>query len=248
MLDEFTVAMGLLAAMIGALELGFRQGRRVHRRDEASGGPQVGAIQGAVLGLLGLLLAFSFAAAGSRFLERQDLITQEANAIGTAFLRADLLNEPQRTELRTALQEYTRHRVAASAQLVEGWNNALRGEVDALQARIWRAARDGVTARPEFAMTVLPPVNEVIDLHSLRLSAAHKHIPWLVMSLLILCSLLCVALMGYGGGLDEHRRLPLNMSLTFLIVAALWLTFDLDHPRQGLLQLDDAPLHELKFE
>ena len=247
MLEEIAIGIGLLAAMVGALELGFRQGRRIHRLDRASDGPQVGAIQGGVRGLLGLLLAFSFAGAGSRFQDRQDLITQEANAIGTAYLRADLLADPHRAELHAALKEYTQHRLAAADRLVEDQEVSLRGEVEALQGRIWRAARDGVGARPELAMLILPPVNDVIDLHSTRLGAAHKHIPAVVLGLLIVCSLLCVALIGYGGGLDEHRRLPLSLSLTLLIVASLWLTYDLDHPRKGLMQLNDAPLQELKF-
>jgi hypothetical protein len=248
MFDEITMAGGLLAALVVALEVGYRVGLRTRRSDPEGGGPQVGAIQGAVLGLLGLLLAFSFAAAGARFLERQDLIVQEANAIGTAYLRADLLAEPHRSELHAALKEYTEHRVAASVRLVEGWDATLRAEVDRMHGRIWRTARDGVMARPDLAVTVLPPVNEVIDLNSTRIGAARKHIPWVVMSLLLACSLLCIAIIGYGGGIDGHRRLPLSLSLTLLIAASLWITVDLDHPRKGLLRLSDAPLQELKFE
>jgi hypothetical protein len=248
MFDEITMAGGLLAALVVALEGGYRVGLHIRRLDPDGGGPQVGTIQAAVLGLLGLLLAFSFAAAGARFLERQDLIVQEANAIGTAYLRADFLPESNRSELHAALKEYTEHRVAASARLVEGSDATLRAEVERMHGRIWRAARDGVLARPEFAVTILPPVNEMIDLHSTRVGAARKHIPWVVMGLLLACSLLCVGIIGYGGGLDGHRRLPLSISLTLLIAASLWITIDLDNPRKGLLRLSDAPLQELKFE
>lgn len=85
-IDDLSVALALFAFLFASLEAGFRAGRRAIRAEDASAMSQIGAIQGAVLGMLGLLLAFSFAAAGARFLERQDLIVQEANAIGTAWL------------------------------------------------------------------------------------------------------------------------------------------------------------------
>ena len=103
---DLSVAAGLVVLLLAALEAGFRAGRRAASEADGRSSGQVGAVQGALLGLLGLLLAFSFAAAGGRFLEKQDLIVQEANAIGTAWLRADLLEEPHRSELRAALQRF----------------------------------------------------------------------------------------------------------------------------------------------
>lgn len=246
-IQDLSIAVGLLALMIVSLDAGFRTGRRAgETEDHASG--QVGAIQGAVLGLLGLLLAFSFAAAGSRFVERQDLIAQEANAIGTAWLRADLLDEPQRSELRAALEAYTAQRVRAASQLQYGWNSTVLAEVERLHARIWQAARDGVATRPELALALLTPVNETFDVHALRVSAALKHLPYFVTGLLVVCSLLAVNVIGYGCGIDGRRRWLQTVSLALLISAALWITIDLDHPRKGVLRLDDAPLQALKFE
>src|SRR6185436_171858 len=120
---EVGVAVALLGGLALALEAGFRMGRAAGRRRAAAekAGGQVGAIQGAVLGLLGLLLGFSFAAAGARFVEKQDLIVQEANMIGTAYLRADLLEEPHATRLRQALEEYVRHRIEVSGRLAKGF-------------------------------------------------------------------------------------------------------------------------------
>lgn len=247
-IGDLSIAAGLLGAMLVALDAGFRSGQRAAAREGGGAGGQVGAIQGAVLGLLGLLLAFSFAAAGSRFIERQDLIVQEANAIGTAWLRADLLDEPHRSGLRAELEAYTAHRVGSVVQLQHGWDDAVLAEVERLQARVWKAARDGVAARAELAQAILSPVNEVFDVHSLRVNAALKHLPYLVTGLLVVCSLLAVHAIGYGCGLEGRRRWLLTVSLAILIAAALWLTIDLDHPRRGMLQLDDAPLRALKFE
>ena len=94
-------------------------------------------------------------------------------------------------------------------------------------------------------VVVLPPVNDVIDMHATRVAAGRKHLPMLVLGLLIACSLLGVAVIGYGCGLGRRRSLPMTVSLAVLIGAALWTTIDLDYPRRGLIKLSDAPLRDL---
>jgi hypothetical protein len=244
-IEEILVCAALFGLLLASLEAGFRAGRRTARDEDARAGGQVGALQGAILGLLGLLLAFSFAAAGARFLERQDLIVAEANAIGTSFLRADLLDEPHRSQLRAALRRYTEHRIQLSAQLRGGLEPSALQEIERLHAHIWSAAVAGVGARPASALAVLAPVNEVIDLHSTRVGAGRKHLPLLVLGLLIACSALAVGVIGYGCGMGGRRRAPMTMSLALLIGSALWITIDLDHPRGGLMRLSDAPLEAL---
>jgi hypothetical protein len=247
-IQELLVAASLFGLLFASLEVGFRRGlRHTHATDPGASG-QIGAIQGAVLGLLGLLLAFSFAAAGTRFLERQDLIVEEANAIGTSFLRADLLDEPHRTELRAALQRYTEQRIELSARLRQGLSPDDLAGVERAHARIWSAAVAGVTARPATMLAVLSPVNDVIDLHSVRIAAGRKHLPFLVLGLLIACSAIAIAVIGYGCGTGGRRRTPLTAALVVLIGTGLWITIDLDHPRAGLLKLSDAPLEALRFE
>jgi hypothetical protein len=247
-LREIATLGALVGVLLAALELGFRMGLRVASEEQAHGTSQVGAIQGALLGLLGLLLAFSFAAAGGRFLERQDLIVQEANAIGTATLRADLLDEPYSSSLRSALQRYTQVRLTASAQLPHGLDPGLMAEMERAQGEMWRAAADGVRARPTSMLAVLEPVNAVIDFHASRLAAGRKHIPLLVMGLLIACSILSIAVLGFGCGLGRRRSTVMTGSLALLIATSLWITIDLDHPRAGWIRLSDAPLQALKFD
>ena len=248
-LQEAALAGGLLVLLLGALEVGYRAGAREARDVHPVGGSQVGTVQGAILGLLGLLLAFSFAAAGTRVLERQDLITREANAIGTAYLRADLLDGPHRKDLRTALSRYTEHRIAASRDLHGvSVGQVLADEVQRLHADIWRAASTGVADRPAVALAVLAPVNDVIELNSTRVAATRKHLPLPVMGLLVACSLLAIGVIGYGNGLGGERSVPLTVPLAILIATALCITIDLDHPRAGLIRLNDAPLVDLKLE
>jgi hypothetical protein len=246
---ELAIPTGILAVTFGALELGFQWGYRRARRDPGEGArSQVNATQGAILGLLGLLLAFSFAAAATRFLERQDLIVSEANAIGTAALRADLLDEPYRSQLRAALQRYTEQRLEATRHLRFELRQADVAEVARVHAEIWSAARAGVAAKPGALLAVLNPVNELIDLHTTRLAASDKHLPVPVLILLLACSALAVGVTGYACGVGDRHRSPLSFALALLITAAFSITVDLDYPRMGLLQVSDAPLEGLRFE
>jgi hypothetical protein len=246
---DWMIAPGLLALLLVAQETGFRLGRRRRAaRDGAAGAGQVGAVQGAVLGLLGLLLGFSFAGAAGRFIDRQDLITAEANAIGTAYLRADLLESGHAADLKGALKDYTQHRVDVSRDLRRGLKEDASTAIAASHRRMWVAAMAGARASSHAAVVVLPAVNDVIDLHSLRIAAGRKHLPPQIMGLLIGCSVIAMGVMGYGAGLTGPRNAALLASLAVLIGTALWTTIDLDHPRSGLIRLNDGPLAELRFD
>lgn len=94
---------------------------------------------------------------------------------------------------------------------------------------------------------IVPAVNDVLDLHSLRVAAGQKRLPALVLGLLMGCSALAMIGIGYGCGLSERRHLLLTWSLALLIATALWTTIDLDHPRAGLIRSSDEPLRGLKF-
>ena len=247
-LQDVSVAVGILLVLFISLEAGFRIGRYAASRSDAGAGAQVGAVQGALLGLLGLLLGFSFAAAGARFIERQDLIVSEANAIGTAYLRADRLDEPFRGELKGAIRSYVEHRVQLTGRLREGFSAADGADIDRLHQQMWSAAIAGVKNQPGTMVSILPPLNDVIDLHSTRLYAGMKHLPTIVMGLLVASSMLSIGVIGYGHGTGGRRRAALTVPLAIVIGVALWVTIDLDRPRAGLIQLNDLPLQSLKLQ
>lgn len=240
--------MSLYAGVGVAFELGFRLGRRRSGRHRDHESPQVGAIQGATLGLLALLLGFSFAGAAERFLKRQDLVVREANAIGTAWLRAELLDAEHRDALRSSLAEYASLQLELGAALAGTASDDLDDRIAAAQDSIWRAALEGVAGRPDRIRPVLDPVNEAIDLHTSRKAAITLHLPAPVLVLIVASSLLAMAVLGYGCGLGGVRILPMTAPLAVLIVSALWLTVDLDHPRGGLIQVNDEPLRALRLD
>ena len=96
-------------------------------------------------------------------------------------------------------------------------------------------------------MSLVPAINDVIDVHSERQYAPLKRMPGAILGLLLLCSAVAMAVIGYGSGLGGRRSLLLNVSLGLLMTAALWMTIDLDNPRSGWILLSDAPLEDLKL-
>lgn len=258
-MPPIAVAFAIVFGLVASFEVAFRLTRRARLRaaaqaadpDKAKGkeDDSFGTLQGAVLGFLGLLLGFSFAGASSRFLDRQELIAKEANAIGTAFLRADLLDEPFRKQMQEALEQYTQHRIAVGQRMSEGGVDiaAAMAEVAAFHTRIWAAARDGALAKPAVLNLVIGVTNEVLDIHDERIAAARKHLPTFLLVLLCICSVMAMATLGVQEGRSGSRNLPMTASVIVLVAATLWATLDLDHPRLGLIRLSDLPLQELSF-
>jgi hypothetical protein len=248
MTKDILTAIALLGSLLVTLEVGFLLGRRSMKGRQLDAGNQLTVIEAGLLGLLGLLLGFSFSASASRFMERQDLVTQEANAIGTVYLRADLLDEPQASEMRSILEEYLQHQVQVSKVLWRGLPPDAEQKAQDLHARLWNAARDGVAKKPAAILAVLDPVNALIDLHSTRLAAAQKRLPAPILWLLILVSWLGMLVVGYGCGISGRQGYPMAVALAVLIAAALWTTMDLDNPRAGMIRLSDAALIGVKLE
>lgn len=234
---ELALGLGLLGLLLIAHTVGRRLGRL---SDHAHS--HVGVVQSAVLGLLALLIGFSFSGAVSRFGARQDLIVREANAIETVALRADFLPAPQRAALRESLREYARARI----DLVHGAQGPALAKLAQLQERIWAITVQGVTARSEFAQPVLETTNEMFDLLAARNATASRHIPPAVVVVMIACATLASGMISYGQARREGERgwasqVP-ALALVTLVAAVLWLTLDLDFPQRGLVRLGDAPL------
>lgn len=237
-----------LVVMLATEQCGFLLGRRARRRRDAGGGGgegQVVALEAAVLGLLGLLLGFSFSAGIARFGERRVLLLHEANAVGTAYLRADLLPDAERDRLREALRDYAGLRVEL---FDEGFGVrfdeiVLRSE--RAHGEIWSAAAAGVEARPAAVMAVLPPVNEVIDLHTLHIAAMERHTPLLATGGLLLTCMTGLVIVGFSFGLAANPHRWLARLFATLITAVLWINFDMDYPRIGLIRIDNSAMEGL---
>jgi hypothetical protein len=194
--------------------------------------------------LVAFLIGFAFSGAASRFIDRQDIILKEANALGTAYLRADTIAEPQRSELRSALKEYTADRVTMLTREGRDQIEPLLAKVSGLHERMWRSAIKATQDNAPLMAVVLPPINEVIDLHSTHLAMARKHLPVPIMAVLLGTAAIVVGMIGFGNGRLGRRFSVVDSVYGAVLGVALWMTIDLDYPGIGLIRVSNLPLAE----
>jgi hypothetical protein len=235
-----------LAAILLSAEIGHRLGHARHKRAEHEKEPTVGAIVAAELGLLAFLLAFTFSLAASWFQSRRETLLDESNAIGTTFLRAKMLPEPEGSQTRQLLRNYVDARIAAVRDgTVE---SAIQHSIE-LQDKLWAAATTVAAKDPRSIPTGLfiQSLNEVIDLHAKRLLVAlRSRIPTVVWAVLFAVAILSFGSMGYAGGLTGARRSPAVLAVALIFAAVIWLVIDLDRPQEGLLRVSQQPMIELR--
>lgn len=240
------IPLAIVASLLIAVEMGHRFGKRRMRAFPSDQKIDTGSVQGAMLGVLGLLLGFSFAGAAGRLIERQDLVDREANAIGTAYICADLLNKDDATELKAALLNYLDHRVEITRSVQFALSREQVRTTEADHDRIWAATCKGVESKPVTLNMVVDAVTETLDLHDYRVAAGRKHLPTLVLTLLGICSLLTLSVMGYASALGRHRNTLMISAIAVLIGTTLWTTIDMDWSRIGLIGVSDAALYDLQ--
>ena len=248
-----TVAtLGLFLGMLLFLELGHRAGlARLKRSPDGlvkGGGPA----EGAVFGLLGLLVAFTFSGAATRFEDRRHLVTEEANAIGTAWLRIDLLPADAQPELRDLFRRYLdqRLKVYRNAEDIDS-TIARQARSVALQADLWARALKACQ-RPEApghaCMLMVPALNAMFDITTTRATAARNHPPPIIFLMIAGLSLMGAVLVGYGLSDNRKRHWLHPVAYAAIMSLAVYVIIDLEFPRLGLIRVDavDQVLMELR--
>jgi hypothetical protein len=245
--DEWTLWLIVLVGLQGAAALGYRLARH-HADSEGDGRAEISATQGTVLGLLALLLGFTFAMAGQRFEERKTLVRDEANGIGTLGLRIQLLPAERRARVTQLLLRYTDTRFSLQR---EGFDPARLHEHHAragqLQDQLWAEAMAVAAVAPdsETVSLFISALNDVIDLHGMQMAAIRNRIPSAIFVLLFVVALAALGLAGYGSRLPSRQRFALTFLLSFLFSSVMILTVDLHRPARGLVvvslkSLEDA--------
>jgi len=243
--------LGLFLSMLLFLEVGRRIGGRRVAHDSEGASAGVGAVEGAIFALLGLLVAFTFSGATARFDTRRELIIEETNDIGTAYLRLDLLPADAQPTLRESFRQYVDARLEVYRKLPDV--EAARVELETatrLQGEIWRqavaACREEPT--PQAAMLLLPALNTMIDITTTRTMAAQMHPPTIIFVMLFGLALASALLAGYGMASAKSRSWLHMLSFAATVAVAVYVIFDLEFPRLGLLRVDafDQALMDLR--
>jgi hypothetical protein len=226
-------------------EAGFRAGQAWRRRaPEEKEGP-TGSLTGATLALLAFLLAFITSMAVGRYDNRRNLNVSEANAIGTAYLRAGYIIEPQRSEIRELLHEYTNLRVANETQLQEA-----RLQSEAIHNELWSRAITVAQEDPTPVTSIfISSLNDMIDLHTEWVVAAlNTRLPTALVVGIFIAAFLTMAMVGFHNGLQGSRSIIPLVALIVVFSAVMFLIVDLDRAEEGFMQVNRQALIDLQTQ
>lgn len=235
------ILLSLFALTLLFLRAGWSMGRRRLLQLGESANEGLGAMDGAVFGLMGLLLAFTFTGAATRFDQRRDLIVQETNAVGTAWLRLDLLQQGPRQQARDLMRRYLDARLDVYREVLDKdqLQNSLAA-VSALQAEIWKLA---VTQSREdksqpLPQVLLPALNDMFDIATSRILASRQHPHPAIFGMLLALVLVSCFLLGFSQAkVTRQSRLHL-VGFALTTALALYIIIDLEYPRIGLIRVD----------
>jgi hypothetical protein len=236
------------ALLLLAAEAGFRLGLRLHKSKDEARKSQLGGIQGAVLGLLALLLGFTFAMAVARYESRRDLVLREANSIGTTFLRASFLPETRQNTAENLLRSYLDARLSFYAAGPDTAEQTVAEQRAAeLQRALWAQAVAAGKENPTPLVTsFVTALNDLIDLDATRLNALRSRIPGAVWLLVLAVAMSGCFTSGYSAGGSGVRSAFPELVLPLLMAVVITLIADLDRPRGGLIGISQQPLIDLK--
>ena len=236
----------VLLLLLLALEVGVQLGKFTARRHAPTDGEKssVNFATAGMMGLLAFLLGVSLSMASDRYQQRRDSVLAEANAIGTAWLRATVATGAEGEAMQRLLRDYTETRIA----VVRGSSDPaevdrLNQQTNSIQNELWQMARTVAERSPTpISGLLLSSLNEMIDLSLTNRRNFSSHVPAYVLRLLLTVSIFAVGAVGYGFGLVGSRQPALSVLLLGVWTLAIVLIIDIDQPQSGQVRINPAPL------
>jgi hypothetical protein len=241
------LALVLFGIVFGTTGLGLVLGLYVRDRSEHLR-ESLGVLQGALLGLVGLVLAFGLALAVGRYESRRAAVVDDANAIGTTYLRAQTLAEPMRTRSLRLVVRYTDTSIRLSRAIPGSGKSRLAiADGDELQRQLWGLAGQALADAPEASAPRLyvETLNEMIDMQTVRVAALNNRVPGAVLAVEVIFAAVALGLLAFYLALIGRGVLPVLIAAA-LICLLLLVTFDLDRPTRGLIKVPATPLTSLR--
>lgn len=227
-----------LVLILGAGEIGYWLGERAARR----GAPGVATLEAAILGLLALMIGFTFSMALSRYESRREGVVAEATAIGTTALRARLLPAPHNSETVALLRAYVQLRLDPARPFSD-----VIASSNAIQEALWQQAKAVVAKDNAMVPTglFLQALNEMIDSQEKRLAALNDRLPLIILIALYGVSIVGIGFAGYGSGIESKRtRLPVYLA-GVLVATMVLLIQDIDRAGTGFITVNQQPMADV---
>lgn len=246
-LSDWALALIILGVVAGVAGAGIALGRYLRKRSETLR-EQFGVLQAALLGVVALILAFGLTLAVGRYEDRRAAVVAEANAIGTTYLRAQLLSEPVRERSLMLLREYTDLALRVSSEIPN--SPAMQRTVAAegtLQRELWGLAGQAIDAAPVASAPRLyvDSLNTMIDQQTVRVAALGNRVPSAVLGLEVIGAAIALGLLGLYLSVLGRGLVPMMLAIA-LVTMLLLITFDLDRPTRGLITVPSTPLQSLR--
>ena len=254
-IDNHIVAIALLLGMVLMVEIGWRVGRSAKAKYKASKINASDTFMAAIFGLLALVIAITFSGASDRFDKRRDLIMNELSTMSSAYLSIDLLKAEDQPKLRELLKQYIdlRLQVYKKPMQLEDQAKIFQQRIE-VGNQIWQTALKSVNnisslnfADKLIAAEILPTINAMFDAADTQRIAMRIHPPLALWILLFLLAFVGSLVAGYIMGVEERRDWLLTVVFIVMMVATISLILDIEHPRDGMINLDRIDQEIIQF-
>jgi hypothetical protein len=225
--------------------------RRWQPRTDDARRAHIGSILGSLLGLLALLLGFTFAMTANRYDARRQLVVNDANALGALYVQSSLLPDAPRKAFKQLLGQYVDQRAEIALLRRDKTDDELaqiEARAESLQNQMWMVLKGAAESQPpaRIADAMLERLIGAISIQRERLFGWENRVPDSIVWLLLFGALTAITVLGFLGGLGKHRGLPARIAVTLLLCATIYVTLDLDKPHQGLIRVSQSPMLRLK--
>lgn len=249
--SSLTISATLFIVILIFNEFGFRIGRFVQLNTDNEVKSLTGSIQGSILGLLALLLGFTFSMSMQRYDNRSMALIDEANAIGTTVLRVQFLPDQFQNDANDLLRKYVDLRITigqidlTQREARDSYNQ----QIIELQNKLWSLAilATDQDPRPVTTGAFVKALNDLIDSQSKRNALLQMHVPEVVLFLLLIVFVSSGGMLGYSGGLNGKRIVAPVILVSLLITLIVFIIIDLDRPKRGLIQVNQDVMNEIQI-
>jgi hypothetical protein len=241
--DAWVLALGFSAAMFAAWRVGWRRARRFPAESAQDPGSK---FTDASMALLGLLLGFTFSMSLGKHDQRRAKVVDDSNAIGDFYTCASLLKEPRRGKLQAVIRDYAEKRIAVTrgSRSEEDLEEAAQ-RFDEMHTRMTEIVADSIGEGTPIAVPLTNTLNEVTSSYASRFAAYRDRLPWIIVLLLFLASVVPAFLMGQQQGTSQKPNVTGTFSFIFLVNLVIYVSLDLNQPRSGAITVSQEPIERL---